>query len=322
MKNIVSDACAPLYVLAKTISRYEEDQKAIKREYEEMIRRANHSVGELEKAYLDEVKVKPAGAYRVLFGGGSLPVYFDGKDTLIAFSESREKTETKIALRTTDELREMLELPKATKADVLFEAIVEKFPLAQSLLGLNVVESPVIATARSKSAPTVDQAFEELTHPIIKRKITDILQIQNEFSQDNNQQRYISNKKIISSLKEIQVFLKQVLINKKDQMPENPYITISSTKKLSVDEQKMSKISIDDLPVSSLLMVKDMSAEQGKSLTVKWVGSIAQMDANRLDSDLIGLLSRNSTQTSRMNAHQVLFSEPEQPDAFLRPYIH
>lgn len=308
MRDIVTEVCAPLYVINKTVGKIKATVESKKDEYVGVIKTIDERGG-FDKVDSSMLRLRGAGAYRISFGGGSINAYFDGIDTILGFSE-RDSSQPETKLRGIEELRTMFGLKKDEKASIVLEQIVKTYPLAVPLLGVDISKSTSVVTRTSKDAPSVDKAFDDIDNPVLKRKIDALIQSIRPIERVSD---YTYMKKSRDALSEMAEFLKAIALENRDVISANPYIGFQEKSVLRADTEKLKLVSVDNAAIAPLVCIDDKPSTT--IITLGWVGSLMEFEKNGIDPDLVSLLMRNRTNASRANAPTPLYPDQAgQPD--------
>lgn len=303
MKTQDAEVLAAYFAASKLKTHFENLKKSIGNTVQHRIEDQISSTSEKIKSVgVQSLSMQRGGLYRVLFGGASALAYIEEPTNSIAtflYSVGNKKSES-FKLKKKEELLEIFgiesgkKIPTAVVNNSIIDEITKRFPELHKC-NLMVKESRSIVASKKKSAPSIEEAIDEVNHWMIAKKIQAIRE-DIELDANNPIMLFAEYNKRMKLADDLKTFLSGCISESfiDGVIPTNDFVAIETSSRINFDREIL-KSMVATGNKFSLVVEKEEKEKQG--VEVRWCGRLDEISGGMLPQTLIDQLK--NTQTPR-----------------------
>lgn len=296
-----AELLAAFFVASKLKTHYENLKKGtgytIQHRIEEQITSGTEKIKSVNAHLLN---MQREGLYRVLFGGASALAYIEEPTRSMAtflYSVGNRKTDS-LKLKKKEELLEILGIKSNNKtpSSVVNNAIVDelskKFPELNKC-NLTAKGSRSVVASKKQSAPTIEEAIDEVHHWMVLKKIK---QIQESIDPEIESSmvlfaEYNKRMKLADDLKN---FLSGCISETfgESAIPANDFVSVETRSIINYDRDLLKNI-VGETNKYSLVVDKEERSKKG--VEIRWCGNLDEVSTGILPQPLIEQLKNSQT---------------------------
>lgn len=300
MNTQSAELLAAFFAASKLKTRYENLKKStghkIQGRIEEQITSGTEKIKSVNVASLN---MQRDGLYRILFGGASALAYIEEPTRSMAtflYSVGNKKSGS-LKLKKKEDLLEVLGIkcssktPSAIVNDAIIDEIGKNFPELKKC-NLTAKASHSIVASKKQSAPTIEEAIDEVHHWMLLKKIERIqenidLEIESPvvlFAEYNKRMKLADDLKNFLSGCIYETFADGII-------PSNDFVSVETSSRIGYDRDLLKNITGEKVHKYSSIV--EMEEKTKKGVEVRWCGNLDEVSTGMLPQTLIEQLKNS-----------------------------